>query len=147
MVHILGQHGVKNYGNLRIWAEGGLVRVEDKRDGSCETLSVRDALLRAQAISELISEKLARTRNRTTDARFYTDEINDMQNLVDDVIAVCKQAREQGEPSDPKVIEDRKLRSPKSIPASDGDHFMKTGKTRPLSRTLRNNGLILPSLN
>jgi len=130
MVHILGQHGVKQYRNLRIWAERGLVRVEDARDGSCETLSVRDALLRAKAINDLVAEGLARTRNRTTDAMFHTSEIQEMQKLVEDVIAACKQAKEQGEPSDPKVIEDRKMRAPKSFAICDGDHLMATGRQK-----------------
>lgn len=113
MAQILGQHKVVRHGPLRLWPERGLVHMEDARDNSYETLSVKDALLRVKGISDMVKNSLA--RERTKNGAFYSDEIRKYQQFVDDMVQVCKIAQEQGSPDDPTAKADLKRRRPTTV--------------------------------
>ena len=56
MTHIIGSiHDVAMYGNLRAWAENGLVRIEDARDNSYEVITVKEAKARIKAQADILS--------------------------------------------------------------------------------------------
>lgn len=117
MVHILGQnHGVVIYGPLRIWAERGLIRIEDARDNSYETLDVRECLLRLNGLNEMIGRsKRGGHGSRTNSFTKYADEIQNVQEMIDQVTDLCWKAREQGMPTDPSAIRDLNRRKPTSV--------------------------------
>jgi hypothetical protein len=108
-VYILGKD-VAKYLNLRIWAERGLIHIEDARDNSYETISVRTALHRANAISEFLGNTRA-SRRGVMDGH----KASQLQDLVDDLIAVIAKAKEQGQPTDPCATADRLRRLPKTV--------------------------------
>lgn len=117
MVHILGHgHDVVIYGPLRLWAERGLVHIEDGRDNSYESISVQDTLLRINALSEMIGNSQAGGRgSKTNSFTKYADEIKDLQDAIDRIIDVCQKAREQGMPDDPSARRDLARRRAKSV--------------------------------
>ena len=119
-MHLLGQHNVTLFGNLRIWPENGLIKIEDKRDGSYEAITVKEALLRAKALNDMVKNSGAHIRNRTKDAAYYSDEIKTIQDLVESVVNACRIAREQGMPDDPVSRQERINRRPKMVPVSSG---------------------------
>lgn len=114
MFHIIKRDGVYHYKNLKIWAEGGLVHVEDTRTGDYGAESVREALQKTLALSEMIGNS---GRNRT-DAKewlHYNDAVEALQTLVENLIAVCEAAKEQGEPGDPVADHEHARRLPKTF--------------------------------
>lgn len=112
MTHLLGQHNVKQFRSLRIFPENGLIKIEDGRDGSCTTISVKEALLRVRALNDMIANSKHLVRQRTKDAAFYADELSQIQQLVENVVDACRIAREQGCPDDPSAVRDRNRRRP-----------------------------------
>jgi uncharacterized protein (DUF2342 family) len=109
MVHIFGQTGVVRHGPLRIWAERGMVRIEDSRDNSYSSLSVKDCALRVKALSDMVKNTLS------TDELFSYDEIIELQRVIDGYVSVMQRAREQGMPEDASARRDLARRRPKSI--------------------------------
>lgn len=80
-----------SFRGLQFWAELGLVRLEDQKDGSYFVITRREALLRAQAINEEISHSS------------YASERSELQNLVQNMIECVKEAKTQGDPMDMEV--------------------------------------------
>jgi len=78
------------YGTLTMWAENGKIHIEDAADGSLTVVGIRDALLRAQALSNM-DRKFADDRERA----WYNRELR--QGVVEDVIDLCRIAKEQRE--------------------------------------------------
>ena len=99
MTYIIGNNGVVKHGNLRIWAERGMVRVEDARDNSYKTVSLRDFLLRIQALNDIIG--------KSSDNGVYADERHKLQSMVEQYVEVARRAREQGEPENPDAVKAR----------------------------------------
>lgn len=105
MTHIIGsQHDVAKHGNLRVWAERGLVRIEDARDNSYETITVDEAKERIKAQVDIL---------RST----YYDKHGKQQlrMFIDQLLHVLQKATEQGMPSDPQASKDLKNRRAKSF--------------------------------
>ena len=117
MVHILGHsHDLVIYGPLRIWAERGLIRIEDARDNSFETLDVRETLLRLNGLNEMIGRsKRGGKGSRTNSFTKYAEEIQNLQEMIDNVTEVCWKAREQGMPTDPSAVRDLQRRKATSV--------------------------------
>jgi len=114
-IHLLGSgHSMVYHGPLRLWAEDGLVKIEDSRDNSYEALSVKEALLRVQAINDMIGN--------SSEEGEYASEIARLQKFVEQMVELIKRAKEQGMPSDPSARRERIRRRPSSIvvPGSAG---------------------------
>lgn len=107
MVHILGGHDVAILGPLRFWSDRGLVHVEDSRDNSYETLTVRDVLLRAKGINDMIGN--------SSDPGVFYKTIKCTQDFLDRLLEVCRKAREQGMPTDPSAARDLARRRPTTV--------------------------------
>ena len=90
-------HGVVRHGPLRVWAERGLINIEDGRDNSYRTVAVRDFLDRVRAINEM----LGKTTDKGIEALHATREY--YQRLVERYVDVCRKAQEQGSPDDPSA--------------------------------------------
>lgn len=104
-----GQHGVAalvTYSGrvLRVWAERGLVHMEDSKDGSYQVKSVRDAALHLKGINDMIG-------NSIRDGHLnYADEVAMHQKFISECEGVLKKAQEQGMPTDESAVRDLKRR-------------------------------------
>jgi hypothetical protein len=109
----LDDDGVVRFGHCRFWAERGLIRIEDDRDGSYETVSVRTALERARAISDMLGNSTSR--------QMYSEDQFDRANrerhlrFLEKFAAICQKAKVQGMPSDASARRDLRRRLPKSF--------------------------------
>jgi hypothetical protein len=90
------------------WAENGLIYVEDHRDGTFNAISVKDALKRAAVLAVEARRVAARVRVSAGSSGNHVaaEDRNKLLTCVENLIKACQQARTQGDPSDPKVIED-----------------------------------------
>jgi hypothetical protein len=108
-----GSRDVVRFGFLRFWAENGLIHVEDARDNSYECMSVRTALRRVNAISEMLGNSTR--REVYTEDQF--DRANRLrnQNMLDGITNLLQKAQIQGMPDDPSAMRDVVRRLPKSV--------------------------------
>jgi hypothetical protein len=97
MAYFAGQTNVIIHGPLRVWPENGLICIEDSRDNSYKTESVKDCLEKIQGLSDMVKGSL--DRKRTRESAFYADELALTQRLIEKYVDICKIARDQGEPS------------------------------------------------
>lgn len=104
---LLGGHNVVRYKNLRFWPERGLIHVEDSRNNSYKSMSIREALFRVQALNDMV-----KASTQETD---YYDEITAQQSFIEDILRIVKVAQEQGSPDDPSAVRDLARRRPTSI--------------------------------
>lgn len=111
-MHILGQTGVVHYRNLRVWAENGLVHVEDKKTGAYQAHSVRTAAERISALSDMLGHSRAEMRRS---GNLRADMFDYIQNGVARIYDVCKQAQQQGDPDDPATYREAVRRRPCSV--------------------------------
>ena len=108
-MYLLGSHDVAQLGPLRLWAERGLVHIEDGRDNSFHTLTVKDALDRVQGLNDMLG-------NSTDDANiYYKDERERLMRFIETMIIVAKKAQEQGMPSDGSARRELKRRRSKTV--------------------------------
>lgn len=87
------------YGNLEFWAEAGMICLQDERfppshDQAFVTVMVREFLYRIRAVN------LAATKEDK-----YPDEREKDLTFVEQGLEVCRAAKKQGRPDDPKVID------------------------------------------
>jgi hypothetical protein len=108
MVYLLGQTDVLRHGPLRIWAERGMIRIEDSRDNSYSTVTIKDFALRVAALNDMIKNSMS------TDPYYGYNEIVELQRLIDGYVSIMRKAQEQGAPDNPDAIADRKRRKPLS---------------------------------
>ena len=101
------------FGPLRLWAERGLIHMEDSRDNSYEVVSVRTALMRMKAISELLGNSTSRTKNSEDQFDKAFRERN--QAMLDSMCEIVRKAQVQGMPSDASASRDLARRAKKSI--------------------------------
>ena len=99
-VHIIG-HGsdVVRCGPLRLWAERGLIHVEDSRDNGYQTMPVKDALFRIKALNEF-RPGIDGTEDKLTKKWVYGTR-QQLQKLVEEMVELVRKAQAQGMPTDP----------------------------------------------
>lgn len=103
---------VCNFGRLKIWAERGLIHVEDKSDNSYEVFSVRTALRRLDGISDM----LRNSRRHLKEIGAMTNQEFDRQmRMLEQMIEVCRRAQLQGMPDDPSARRDLVRRRPTTV--------------------------------
>lgn len=120
MAHVLGQsHDVVRFGGLRIWAERGLVHIEDSNTNAYEVISVRDALVRMDAISDMQANTLAKKK----DASKHFKALEKNQNFLDQMEVVIRKAQEQGMPHDPSAKREYARRRPTTLVMPDLPSF------------------------
>lgn len=111
-IHIIGganeKAAVAMLRGTRWWAERGFVHCEHPTEGHHQ-YRVREILMRANALSEMLGKSTEKDLIR------YSDLRKEIQDFLDDIVEVCRIAREQGDPEDPDAIKDRARRRPQSI--------------------------------
>ena len=108
-MHIIG-NDVARYAHLRVWAERGLVHIEDARDNSYECVPYRTMLERINAINEMLG------KSRLDRGKFIDEDLrNRLQTAVEEIFAVCKKAKEQGSPDDPAARREASRRASATV--------------------------------
>ncbi len=79
--------------DLEFWAENGFVRLEDQQTGDYFTITRDEAFARAKAIAEEINSIK------------WPNEQYETVTMVQEMCDVIKEAEEQGDPTDPAVME------------------------------------------
>ena len=108
--YLIGNKDVVNLGPLKYWAERGLIHCEDSRDSSYETVDVKIVLERIKALNDMIGNT-----KRKVPGLMHADEIRKHQNFIDDMVQLCRKARNQGSPDNPDAIKDAKRRRPATV--------------------------------
>ncbi len=98
---------------LRMWAERGLIHVEDSRDNSYNVFAVRTILHRMRGISDMLGNSSERQMNSesTLDRKWRAEQVEMLEGMVE----VIKKAKEQGMPSDPTACRDLVRRAKKTV--------------------------------
>lgn len=109
--HVLGDQEVVNFGNLKFWAERGLIHIENTRDGDYDSISVRVALQRMRAIQDMLGNR----RTAHTEDQFDQQRRKEHQDMLDGLVCLCQKAQIQGMPSDPSAVRDLKRRAKRTI--------------------------------
>jgi hypothetical protein len=112
---ILNGTEVVKFEHIRMWAERGIIHIEDTRDNAYKVIGVREALLRMRAISDMIANSRPSQRQKHSHDRFDRKLIDDNQNMLDAMIVVVEKAKEQGMPHDPTARRDLARRRPKTF--------------------------------
>lgn len=112
-MHIMGaEHDVCVHGALRMWAENGLIHIEDAADNSFETISVRTCLRRIKAHSDMLhNSREAMKRSGFMD----NAEFKWIMTMVEKMSDVCAKAQVQGQPFDESASRDLRRRQPQSV--------------------------------
>jgi hypothetical protein len=95
-MYIGGEHKVARLNQLRVWAERGLIHWEDGKDNSYASISIKDALLRIQALNEMLGNRVD-----DKDIPRFRELREKIQVFIEKMQDVIAQAREQGAPDDP----------------------------------------------
>jgi len=95
--YLAGQHNVAVQfpmwgpgGMVRFWAEKGLVKWEDSKDGSYGAMTWRDAAERVLALSAMVF--------KSHEKGYYCDETRRTQRFISEMEHVIRLAKEQGGP-------------------------------------------------
>ena len=99
--------GRYEYLSLTFWAENGFIYIEDRDDESFTTCNRRDWLDRARAFNQDAQRlgSMATEAGNAWKKQTAAQERDAMLSLVECMLACAKQAKAQGDPMDPKVIE------------------------------------------
>lgn len=99
-ITILGTHNMVRFGTLRIWAERGLIHMEDEVDNSYKVENVRTMLMRVKAINDMIGNSSDRGHSAKEDKGNYAEERLRLTKFVEDMIPLLRKAQEQGTPGE-----------------------------------------------
>jgi hypothetical protein len=94
--------------DIEFWAENGLIYVEDHRDDTFNAITIKDALQRAACLS-------VEARRIKAKGALAAEDRKHLLDCIDNLVTACKQARTQGDPMDPKVIDDLRKQRKKNI--------------------------------
>ena len=109
---LIGGCGVSTFQNYRWWAENGLARWEHKDSGNYGTIPVRKALEHLRGLHDMVTNSILESHESGLKL-MYTDEIEKLQKFIDEMIVICKKAREQGTPDDESAGRDLRRRRKK----------------------------------
>ena len=89
---------VYKYRNLIFWAQGGQICIEDTADGSYRVCGRAKFAARVIMMNNVL-------KRASAEALRFSDERNADYNFVTDGAAAVKEAKRQGDPQDPRVME------------------------------------------
>jgi hypothetical protein len=105
MTHVAGSgYDVARWKNLRVWAENGLIRIEDAKDDSYEVIPVSAAKARIRAQVDILKS-----------GHYDASGRRKLSAFIDHVLEIMQKAQVQGMPSDPQASRDLKDRRAKSV--------------------------------
>jgi hypothetical protein len=95
---IQSSHHVVRFGSLLMWAERGLIRIEDSNTGQYEIIGVRECLQRMKAIMDMLGNSTQRDAHSASqfDRAFRARNVEMLEGMT----KVVKIAQEQGMPTD-----------------------------------------------
>lgn len=108
-------HNCVVFGGLYFWPERGLIHCEDSRTNGYKSMSVKEAMERTRAISDMCARSRASSRHVFMDP--HTTTVH--QRFVQEMIRICEVARAQGEPHDDAAAKELAARRPKTFVLSD----------------------------
>lgn len=111
----LGAGDVVIHDDLRIWAERGLIHIEDARDNSYKVVGVREVLFRMKAVQDMLKNSSPSQRAKHSHDRFDRALLDKNQKMIDDMVEVVRKAKEQGMPHDASARRDLVRRRPKTF--------------------------------
>ena len=94
---------VLKYRAQRVWAERGLIHIEDGRNSSYSCISVREWLGRLRALQEMVMESRKDPENHAYEAAI---QLETLQQAIERGDRIARQAKEQGMPTDPSACRD-----------------------------------------
>lgn len=104
-VLIGNEHGVVYFGTrekpraVRWWADRGQLHWEDSRTNGYGVVSVKEFLMRLQAINDMLSNG----NRKANEGMMHADEVERHMRFVEQALELVKKAKEQGVPEDPMV--------------------------------------------
>jgi hypothetical protein len=110
-----GMHDLVRFGSLRIWPERGRICIEDANTNSYENISVKEALERMHALSDMVSNSVGRVKG----ASKYFPALEKHQDFLDEMVIVIRKAKEQGMPEDPRARREMARRQPTTLVVPD----------------------------
>jgi len=110
------------FGGLRMWAERGLIHIEDAKDNSYRAISVDVAKERLLGLVDMLDNSNSKRKKHSHD-QFDMQRIRSIQNMVSNMTAVIRKAQEQGMPTDASARRDLVRRRPKTVVVSDAVNF------------------------
>lgn len=112
---VTGDEVVK-FGKLRMWAERGLIHIEDGGNGGhYQVVAVRVMLQRMRAIQDIITNSKPTGRQAHSEDQFDREWIAKNQGMLEAMVEVVRRAQAQGMPSDPSAVRDLVRRRPKTV--------------------------------
>lgn len=111
---------VARLGRLRLWADRGLVHVEDERTGEYDSMSKHTALLRTNALSDMIKKR----RDAHTEDQFDRARRQTIMAFVERMAEVCAKCEVQGMPDDPSAVADKVRRLPLTVAIPNEDAYL-----------------------
>jgi hypothetical protein len=87
---------------LKFYARNGFVCLHDEDDGSFFVLTRKEFLLRAKAISDEAGRLRQQAISNPGRAWIVSDRL-ELQQAIENMVACCKEAKEQGDRDDPEV--------------------------------------------
>jgi hypothetical protein len=105
---IIGRKDVVHFEKCRYWADRGLIHWE-KDDGDYGSMPVKDALERMRGLSDMVGNI------KHGEGYHYASEVSDHQTFIEQMVAIVRRAREQGEPIDAEARRDAKRRRPLTV--------------------------------
>lgn len=116
MTYFAGNHNVVNLGNkIKVWAEHGLVHVEDMQTGHYEAMHWKVAAERVAAIHDFNGKRIRSGSKKNAPESQFLPHLERDLTFVERVVEVIRQAKEQGSYDDPSMVKDRIRRLPISI--------------------------------
>lgn len=100
MTYLLGNHNVVKFGTLRIWADRGLIHIEDSENDEYKAVSVREMLYRVNGLNEMIARSSDRGHSKNEYKGNYAEERLRYMRFVEEMIPVLRKAQEQGTPDE-----------------------------------------------
>lgn len=114
--HAVTGNEVVRFGNLRMWAERGLIHIEDgKNGGEYKVVSVRVMLQRMRAIQDIITNSKPTDRKKHSHDQLDRKWLEENQGMLEAMVEVVRRAQAQGMPSDPSARRDLVRRRPKTV--------------------------------
>lgn len=92
------------YRGLKFYAQNGFISLHDESTGEFYVLTRREFLERAAALGEE-AKRLRAMMAANPDRKWMVQDRMDLQNGVDMMLAAAREAKEQGDRTDPKVDE------------------------------------------
>lgn len=111
----LSGNDVVRFGHLRMWAERGLIHIEDSRNGEYKVVSVRTMLQRMKGIQDMIAGSRPSQRQAHSHDQMDRTWIDDNQGMLEAMVEVVRKAQAQGMPSDASARRDLVRRRPKTV--------------------------------